>query len=310
MRRIYGLAAVVLATGLAAGCATTMTVSSHVERGLDFSRYRTFDWEAADELPTGDPRLDANPYFKDYLLGAVEKELGRRGLEMSTSPDLRLHYHASVTRRVNVDPLDHESGDCYGAACGTEVTEYDAGTIVLDVVDAQTNQVVWRGWAQDALRNLLDDRETTARAVETAVTRMLAQFPENSYTAKNADFAVHKTYTWATVDRLATGDPRLDNNPFFRKALESSVERRLTMKGLEKRETGVADFEVRYYASVRQQFDEGTITIDLVDARTGRLVWRGWTKEYLDGVIDNQERLEERIDKAVSRIMEQFPPKG
>ena len=176
MRRIYGLAFAVLAAGIVAGCAT-MTVSSHVERGLDFSRYRTFDWGAPDELPTGDPRLDANPYFKDYLLGAVETELTRRGLEMSTSPDLRLHYHASVTKRMDVDRIDQERGYCYSAGCGAHVSEYEAGTIVLDVVDARTNQVIWRGWAQDALRNLLDDRETTARAVETAVARMLAQFP-------------------------------------------------------------------------------------------------------------------------------------
>jgi len=89
---------------------------------------------------------------------------------------------------------------------------------------------------------------------------------------------------------------------------------------------------VRYYTNVRQQidvgnydkefgpcdavecepfvFDEGTIMIDLVDARTRKLVWRGWTKERIDGVIDNQDRLEERIDKAVFRIIEQFPTKG
>jgi hypothetical protein len=154
-----------------------MTVSSHVERGLDFTRYRTFGWGTPDELPTGDPRLDANPFFKDYLLGAVETQLGRRGLEMSTTPDLLVHYHASVTRRLDVDHIDQERGYCYSSGCGAQISEYDAGTIVLDVVDARTNQVIWRGWAQDALSNMLDDRETLARAVETAVTRMMAQFP-------------------------------------------------------------------------------------------------------------------------------------
>jgi hypothetical protein len=154
----------------------------------------------------------------------------------------------------------------------------------------------------------------------------------NSYVARDTDLAVYRTYNWAPSDRLATGDPRLDNNPFFRRALQASVDRRLTAKRLERRETGHADLEVRYHARVSQQvdpgtydkefgpcdaaecepfvFDEGTIMIDLVDARTQRLVWRGWTKERIDGVIDNQDRLEERIDKAVFRIIEQFPTKG
>src|SRR5688572_32379614 len=34
-----------------------MPVSSHAERGLDFGRYRTYDWAPADALPRTDERL-------------------------------------------------------------------------------------------------------------------------------------------------------------------------------------------------------------------------------------------------------------
>jgi len=84
-------AAVMVAAFLAASCATTMTVSSHVERGLDFAKYRTYEWGPADALPTGDPRLDGNPFFKDHVQGAVEKQLAGRGLGLvtpGTSPNL------------------------------------------------------------------------------------------------------------------------------------------------------------------------------------------------------------------------------
>ena len=90
MRRLIRCAVVAIAAVAATGCATTMTVSSHVDRGINFARYRTYDWGPADALPTGDPRLDKNPFFKDHVEGAVEKQLAARGLEMSTSgtPDL------------------------------------------------------------------------------------------------------------------------------------------------------------------------------------------------------------------------------
>ena len=65
------------------GCAT-MSVSSHVERGLDLAQYRTYDWGPADALPTGDPRLDKNPFFQDHVQGAVEKQLAAKGFERST----------------------------------------------------------------------------------------------------------------------------------------------------------------------------------------------------------------------------------
>ena len=74
-----------VAIGIAAGCAVTMSVSSHVDRSLDFARYRTFDWGPADALPTGDPRLDRDPFFKDHVQGAVERGLAARGMELTSS---------------------------------------------------------------------------------------------------------------------------------------------------------------------------------------------------------------------------------
>ena len=59
MRTIPGF--IILTAALAvAGCAT-MTVSSHIERGINFTDYRTYDWGAPDNLPVGDPRRVSGP---------------------------------------------------------------------------------------------------------------------------------------------------------------------------------------------------------------------------------------------------------
>lgn len=55
------------------------------------------------------------------------------------------------------------------------------------------------------------------------------------------------------------------------------------------------------------EYEEGTIVIDIVDARTDRVVWRGWAQSNMDGVIDNQDLLEKQIRKAVARMMERLP---
>ena len=57
-------------------------------------------------------------------------------------------------------------------------------------------------------------------------------------------------------------------------------------------------------------FDAGTIVIDLIDARSRRLVWRGWAEGGIDGVVDDQASMEQRIDEAVARILEKFPSRG
>jgi hypothetical protein len=160
------------------GCAT-MSVSSHVRGGIDFATYRTYDWGPADALPSGDPRLDQDPYFKDHLMGAVERQLAARGYLRSSSgtPDLLIHYHANITQRLDVYGVDREHGYCFDEECKAWVTDYEAGTLVLDLVDAGTNRVIWRGWAQDSVEDVLDNEDRMARQINEAVSRMLARLP-------------------------------------------------------------------------------------------------------------------------------------
>ena len=168
------------ALAIAACAPATMNVSSHVDRSVDFNAYRTYSWGPADALPTGDPRLDKNPMFKDQFQGAVEKQLALKGLAQVTTgkPDLLIHYHANITERLDVRGIDRPYGYCIGEDCMAEVTNYDAGTLVLDIVDARTNKLIWRGWAQDAIKKMLDNPDEMTRQIDKSVPKMVAQFPK------------------------------------------------------------------------------------------------------------------------------------
>lgn len=170
---LAGLAAV------AAGCVTLMPVSSHVERGLDFARYRTYDWAPPDTLPRTDERLSENPFFVDDLHGAIDTELNRRGLVRATAEraDLLVHYHAAVNERLEVTTRPGRFRDCFGDDCRSEVTTYEAGTLVIDLVDASTHRLVWRGWAEHRLEDMLDDPVEVKRRVQSGVRRIFATFP-------------------------------------------------------------------------------------------------------------------------------------
>jgi Domain of unknown function (DUF4136) len=56
-------------------------------------------------------------------------------------------------------------------------------------------------------------------------------------------------------------------------------------------------------------YDAGTLVVDLMDAHTNRLLWRGWA-EKVDPVIDNQDWMEETIDRVVAAIMKKLPPRS
>ena len=165
-----------LAAGVVVGCATAMNVSSHVERGVDFRAFRTYQWGPADALPTGDPRLDRNPYFKDLVQGAVERQMAGHGLVFRDQgrTDLLVHMHANVTDRVDPNRLDEWCGYTEGIA--KDMT-YEAGTIVIDVIDATSGRLIWRGWAQTSVAQMLTDRDRMRETIEAAVARMFNQWP-------------------------------------------------------------------------------------------------------------------------------------
>jgi len=57
----------------------------------------------------------------------------------------------------------------------SDVTTYEAGTLVLDIVDTRTNDVIWRGWARDSVEGVLDNQDKMVRQISEAVERMLAR---------------------------------------------------------------------------------------------------------------------------------------
>lgn len=174
--------AVLVVVGSSLTACATLTVGSHVERGVDFSQYRTYEWGSPDALPAGDARLGEDLEFLDHMQGAIEKALVTRGYTRVTfgSPDLLVHYQAAVSRRIEVDRLAREPGarpDGTDVAGHTRLIDYESATLVLDIVDARTGRLVWRGWARENLDNLLDDHRRMARDITEAARRMLAQLP-------------------------------------------------------------------------------------------------------------------------------------
>jgi len=148
-----------------------------------------------------------------------------------------------------------------------------------------------------------------------------------SYVDRTAKFSEYNTYAWGPADSFTTGDPRLDNNAFFRDRLQAAADAQLAAHGFEQTDMESADLLLHYHVNITQRidateldqkygycedcqpsvYDAGTLTLDLIDTRTGRLVWRGWAGRSIEGVLDQQDRMEREIDWAVTRILARLP---
>jgi hypothetical protein len=162
--------AAALAAALTA-CASSPAVRVGWDEHADFSKLHTWAWKSDGSIE--------DPAWEQRCRAVVADELRRRGLEESSAPasaDLLVIVHARLSSRKQAT-LEH--GGPYGGGWGYDETvehQVPAGAIVLDLVDARRDAVVWRGRAGDVFRadRSLDEREATLRSV---VERMFASYP-------------------------------------------------------------------------------------------------------------------------------------
>ena len=171
---------VLLASLFAVGaCGAGIRAGADFAPDVDFGAMSTFTWDEQDDRPVGDARLENNPLFEARLHQAIERELLARGLRPSTSnAGLVVHHHATVRDHVEVYEADRAAGYStpeYGD--GTRVVQYEEGTLLIDIADASTMELVWRGWAQfDIGRALSEPAQLTAQ-IDEAVALMFERFP-------------------------------------------------------------------------------------------------------------------------------------
>jgi len=170
----FRLAALVTLALAITGCAST-EVRSYVARGIDLREHRTYNWARDDARATGDPRLDNNRFFQERVQSAVDEQLGQRGFQKTDAPDLIVRYHAGVTQVIDSRRTEN-SGDC--RECEPEV--YDQGTLVIDLVDAHTDTLVWRGWAKGSIDGVIDNQQWMEQRIDEAVARIMRELPPRS----------------------------------------------------------------------------------------------------------------------------------
>lgn len=172
-RRLIPIAGAAVVAAVTVACAP-VTVTSFTERGVQVSRYQTYDWGTVDTAVPGDPRLDNNSFFHDYLRGAIDRQLRSHGYEQTAlTPDLRVHYHASAAQRIYISGTEPTRERC--TDCAVQV--YDEGTVLIDLVDARTGALVWRGSAQTDIAGAVADQTRLERVLERVVTRILNTLP-------------------------------------------------------------------------------------------------------------------------------------
>ncbi len=152
----------------------------------------------------------------------------------------------------------------------------------------------------------------------------------------SANFSSLKTYAWQHAAQPKTGNPRIDND-LMDERIRSAVDAQLAAKGFLLVEKTNADCLVAYFVEYKQRiggssvsfgmgtggygryggvgyntsvsdYDEGHLTIDIIDPASGKNIWRGvGRRSTYEG--SNPKKMTKVINTSVSRILGKFPPK-
>jgi Domain of unknown function (DUF4136) len=128
----------------------------------DFSRYHTWSWHSG-ITPA------ANPANDKRIREAIENGLAARGLSrVDKDAGLLVVYHASKTTQIDLTPLKN------AAPTNTGIRYAEKGSLVVDMLDAASGNVVWRGHATAVLSY---GQNEIAGQIKAAVDKLLASFP-------------------------------------------------------------------------------------------------------------------------------------
>jgi len=133
-----------------AGCAG-VSVTTDYDEEVDFSSYRTFRF-AVDTLKPGTTGNRPQSLLDKRVKRAIESEMEAKGYQLRPEgkPDLLVAYKINVRNKADVTTEWHKYR-WRTAKKVVRVDRYKEGTMVLDFIDPDLNQLVWRGWGTGVL---------------------------------------------------------------------------------------------------------------------------------------------------------------
>jgi hypothetical protein len=163
---------------LLAGAVSARQVKTDYDRSANFGQYKTYSWE---QVKTKDT-LDV-----DRIKNAVNVALMAKGwTQVESGGDVSI-VAMEITRNQQTLNTFYDGfgggwgwrrfgGGGFGEATTTTET-YKVGTVVVDLFDTKTKQLIWRGATSDTLSN---NSDKNIKNLDKGVEKMFKNFPPGS----------------------------------------------------------------------------------------------------------------------------------
>ena len=182
-KAILGRVSIFAGIAILAGCASGPTIVANRAPDFNVADYQTFSFIQ----PLGSDRGSVRTLMSQHLIDATTREMEMQGLRhVDTNGDLLVNFVVSTRETISSRPSTgasmHHSRGRYSTWSGysmsmstTEIVQRTEGTIDVDVIDRERNQLVWEGAARGRVTD--STRQNLEETVHDAITDIFAQFP-------------------------------------------------------------------------------------------------------------------------------------
>ncbi len=144
--------------------------------------YKTFQWIISEETSV----IDSSPLMHSRIVNAIEYHLTQRGMiEVRENPDVHVTYHTNEKKEMQLHTSTFGYGygsgmywhRGYGGAMGassiTRAYTYTKGTLIIDIWDARSEKLVWRGSSTAVVK---ENPEAAAKQIQKVVNKMVKKW--------------------------------------------------------------------------------------------------------------------------------------
>jgi Domain of unknown function (DUF4136) len=168
--KLFSTAPVIALLLLTACALTAQDVRYNSMPGTDFSRYHTYKWVNVKGSAQQDQIVDAE------IKQSVDRQLASKEMERTDSDraDLYIGYQLAVDHEIQWDAWGTRA---FGAGMGSWTSStISIGTLVLDMYDPSTKQLVWTGYATKTI-DPSSSPEKNAKKLDKTTAKLLKSYP-------------------------------------------------------------------------------------------------------------------------------------
>ncbi len=165
------------------GCSPVI-VKTDYDREYDFSQYKTYRWPTQAEAIKTDELAKNNLAYK-RVVEAVDKIMQAKGLTKKevSETDLVIFAHAGVKNKMQINQYGGYGGwyqPWWGPYGGhTDVSYYEEGTLIIDLVDSKKKELAWRGSGTGVVKDY-DTPEEMQKNLDEILAKILANYPPDT----------------------------------------------------------------------------------------------------------------------------------